>query len=643
MDVAENFTVCGITGLITNKYAADAGPVLTRMMDAIRHRGPDGDGQFIAQAERTGQTVGLGHLRLAIVDLATGDQPMASADGRYTLVFNGEIYNYIEIRNELNALGHRFRTTSDTEVLLTAYAHWGSACLGRFRGMFALAIWDKVEQQLFLARDPFGKKPLLYFHKGREFAFGSEFAALCSHPAFDAAIDPWAIAQYLIYKYVPGPTTLVAGVDQIPPGHFGIWRDGALSIERYYAPPLQKPEHECLAMSDDVVGQFSAELTDAVRLRLRSDVPLGAFLSGGLDSSAIVALMTRETGKAVKTFSIGFQDDEYSELWAARQVADAFQTDHHELCIAPEDFLDSIEAITWQRGAPLSEMADVPLYYLSKLAAQHVKVVLSGEGSDELLGGYPKHWGEVWASRYHSLAPSLLDPLLLDAPRALLPYGQRRLAVALRAARERTFIDRQAAWFGLMPRHDAARLAPQLAEYMAPFSWPDDAPDLSPLHRTLRFDKMVWLPSTLLERGDRMTMAASIEGRMPFMDTALAEFVAQLPDKAFLNGRIGKVILRQAMAHILPQDILTRPKSGFRVPIHKWLRGRMRDYLNDMLLGTDSKLAAYLDRAALTALIDDHQNQRQNREKELWSILSLEIFLRQLALHAQPARVDAMV
>jgi asparagine synthase (glutamine-hydrolysing) len=601
------------------------------MMAAIRHRGPDGDGQFFATTKSSGQTVGLGHLRLAIVDLATGDQPMHTPDGRYSIVFNGEIYNYVEIRAILVAQGYVFQTQSDTEVLLAAYVTWGAECLSRFRGMFAFAIWDAVEEILFLARDPFGKKPLLYFQAGAELAFGSEFAALAAHPAFDAAINPAAIAQYLIYKYVPGSGTLVESVQQLPPGHYAVWRQGQLSTHCYYAPPRQMEVGKRLPMSGDTVSTFTAKLTDAVRIRLRSDVPLGAFLSGGIDSSAIVALMARETGQAVKTFSIGFHEEEYSELWAARMIAKEFKTDHHELKISPEDFLNSIEAITWLRGAPLSEMADVPLYYLSKMASEHVKVVLSGEGSDELLGGYPKHWGELLAQRYHAVAPAFLDPILIDLPRKLLPYGQRRLAVALRAARERHFLDRQAAWFGLMSRQEAAKVAPTLFTGETPFAWPDDpGPSVGALHRALMFDKMVWLPGTLLERGDRMTMAASIEGRMPFMDTELAEFVTRLPDQAFLNGRTGKSILRTAMQGVLPAEILTRPKVGFRVPIHEWLRGRLRDYLNEMLMGTDAQTAAYFDRKALSVLIEEHQSQRRNREKELWSILTLEIFLRQL-------------
>jgi asparagine synthase (glutamine-hydrolysing) len=623
--------VCGIAGLITTQDMAWNTAQLTNMMAAIRHRGPDGDGQFFATAA-AGQSVGLGHLRLAIVDLATGDQPMHSVDQRYSVVFNGEIYNYVEIRAELEAAGYRFRTQSDTEVLLTAYIAWQEECLKRFRGMFAFAIWDAAEDVLFLARDPFGKKPLLYFQNGPNLVFGSEFAALAAHPDFDATIKPDAVAQYLVYKYVPGSGTLLSNVQQLPPGHFATWQHGEFKTTRYYRPPLQEAESVRRPMTQDTVSAFTNILSDAVRIRMRSDVPLGAFLSGGIDSSAIVALMARESSQPVKTFSIGFHEEEYSELWAARLIAKEFKTDHHELKISPDDFLDKIEEITWLRGAPLSEMADVPLYYLAKLASEHVKVVLSGEGSDELLAGYPKHWGELWARRYQSLAPAALDPLLIDVPRKLLPYGQRRLSVAMRAARERDFLERQAAWFGLMPAHEAAGIAPGLFSQTQAFVWDDDpGTDFPPLHRALLFDKMVWLPGTLLERGDRMTMAASIEGRMPFMDTELAKFVTTLPDAAFLSGRTGKSILRTAMQGMLPAEILTRPKVGFRVPIHEWLRGRLRDYVNEMLLGPHSRILTYCDKTALANLIDEHQSQRRNREKELWSILTLEIFLRQLS------------
>lgn len=622
--------MCGIAGFTTSRGRAFATRVVDGMTRAIEHRGPDGRTSVLMD---TGpKTLALGHLRLAIIDLATGDQPFVSADGRHTLIYNGEIYNYVEIRAELQALGHRFRTTSDTEVLLIAYQVWGAACLPKFRGMFAFAIWDARDGTLFLGRDPFGKKPLLYFQDGDDLVFASEFAALACHPAFTGRIDENALAQYLIYKYVPGTDTLVGGVRQLPPGHHATWANGALTTTRYYAPPLPDADPGRRRQLDaETITDFRAQLDEAVRMRMRADVPLGAFLSGGIDSSAIVALMAQQSSQPVKTFSIGFHDETYSELWASRLVADRYKTDHHEMKIAPDDFLDKFSDLTWHRGAPLSEMADVPLYYLAQAAAKHVKVVMSGEGADELLAGYPKHWGNLYAQRYQSIVPPMFDSLLLGAPLAAMPYAQRRAAVLLRAAQSRSFLGRQAAWFGLMTEDDARKLCPSLFANYRPFVWDEDpGPQVGSLHRSLYFDKTVWLPGTLLERGDRMTMAASIEGRMPFMDTKLTAFVSTLSDAAFLKGRVGKQILRRAMVGDLPHAILNRPKVGFRVPVHDWLRGRLRDFTRDMLLGSDSQFGRYADRKRLEQLIDEHGRKVRNREKELWSILSLEVFLRRL-------------
>lgn len=621
--------MCGIAGLTCAAGEDRAGPILQAMTDAIAHRGPDGEGHHIAKS-RQGHAVALGHRRLSIIDLATGDQPIHLDEGRYSTVYNGEIYNYVELRAELEAEGHSFRTTSDTEVMLRAYAAWGTACFARFRGMFALAIWDDLEKRLVLARDPFGKKPLLTFRDGPDLVYASEFAALVRHPAFCAEIDEAALADYLIWKYVPGNGTLVKGVSEVPPGHFAIWADGDYREERYYTVPQHAPVAERRELNADTVAAFRAELEEAVRMRLRSDVPLGAFLSGGIDSSAIVALMAQMTDQPVKTFSIGFHETEFSELWAAKMIADRFGTEHHELKIAPEDFLGRIEDVGWQRGAPLSEMADVPLYFLSKLAGEHVKVVLSGEGSDELLGGYPKHRGEMLVSRAQGKMPRMFDGLAGFAARQL-PYKYRRMAILGRVMQERDFTARQGAWFGLMGEGAARALCPGLYDDYRAFKWTDDpGADAGPLLRSLRFDKTVWLPGTLLERGDRMTMAASIEGRMPFMDTKLCDFVASLPENALVNGKSGKHILRLAMKDDLPMDILQKPKAGFRVPVHEWLRGRLKDYAHDMLMGESAALATWTDRKELTRLWDEHQSKTMNREKELWSMLTLEIFLRQL-------------
>jgi asparagine synthase (glutamine-hydrolysing) len=620
--------MCGIVGFTGRSDEATA----RRMIAAVAHRGPDGSGLWTAPAG-TDRTLALGHTRLAIIDLSPealqpfhrAPGPAGGAGGR-AIVFNGEIYNYLELRAELAAAGYAFRTTSDTEVLLAAWDAWGPDCLSRLRGMYAFAIWDPRDATLNLARDPFGKKPLLYFRAGDDIVFASELEALAVHPAFDPAIDPAALGQYLLYKYVPGPATLVAGVRELPPGHLARWQAGRLTIARHYRPPAAATRR--LPWRPATVTAFRAELAEAVRLRLRSDVPLGAFLSGGLDSSAIVALMAEQSGQPVRTFSIGFREAAFSELWAARLVAERFQTEHHELEMTPADFLDNFEAVTRHRGAPLTEMADIPVYLLSRLAARHVKVVLSGEGSDELLAGYPKHWGDLAVARYQRVAPAALDSPVLGGAASLAGYGGRRLQVMLRAAQERDFVNRQAAWFGLMSRAEARRLCPGLP--VRDFVWAEDPGDADPLQRALMFDKTVWLPGTLLERGDRLTMAASIEGRMPFMDTALAAFVARLPPQAFLAGRTGKQVLRRAMAATLPAEVLRRPKSGFRVPVHEWLRGRLRGFLHDMLLAPSAELAPYCDRAVLGRLVAEHESGRRNREKELWSLLALEIFLRGL-------------
>jgi asparagine synthase (glutamine-hydrolysing) len=609
------------------------------MTDALQHRGPDGSGHYLAVAEASQKTIALGHRRLSIIDLATGDQPLHIDSGRYSIIFNGEIYNYVELRAELKALGQVFRTQSDTEVLLRAYSAWGHACLSRLRGMFAFAIWDRERQELVLARDPFGKKPLLYFRTDDDIVFASELRGLVVHPSFKCAISEEALARYFVWKYVPGSSTLIEDVEEVPPGHFALWRKDGFTVSRYYRapePPSQPADRKPLGA--ETVRTFRAKLAEAVRLRLRSDVPLGAFLSGGIDSSAIVALMASQTAAPVKTFSIGFAEEEYSELQAARLIAERFRTDHHEQIIVPENFLDRIEEVSWHRGAPLTEMADVPLYLLSRLAARHVKVVLSGEGSDELLAGYPKHWGELSVLGYQRRFPPVFD-IALSGIERMLPYRFRRLAILLRVARERDFVGRQAAWFGLMGRTEASRLCPGLFERYQPFVWSDDLDESSdPLSRSLRFDKTVWLPGTLLERGDRMTMAASIEGRMPFMDTELCEYVTSLAPPAFLDGRTGKQVLRLAMADLLPREIRERPKVGFRVPVHEWLRGRLKSFAGDRLLGPSSNVAAYCDRRYLHKLWTEHQRKVRNREKELWSILALEIFLGQLKQASAAAR-----
>lgn len=622
--------MCGIAGFVVPSATIDSGSVLRAMAHAIAHRGPDDEGFLEADTRDGAHRIGLAHRRLSIIDLSTGHQPLDNETGSVQIVFNGEIYNFEDLRTELIAAGHSFRTRSDTETIVHAYEQWGTDCVERFRGMFAFAIWDADRQRLFLARDRFGKKPLyLAEHRGA-LAFGSEIKALLAFPGRRVEVDRDAIVDYLAYRYVPGPATLFRGIRKLMPGSIAVWEGGRLSERRYYLPPDREALPAGAASPGDVVGRFIDTLDEAVRIRMISDVPFGAFLSGGIDSSAVVALMSRHSGQPVKTFSVGFSESQYSELGYAKAIADQFGTDHHELTVSQDQLMEHLPALVRFRDAPVAEPSDIPIYLLSREAQRSVKMVLTGEGSDEFLGGYPKHVFERFAEPYHRV-PSLLRQRLIEPLVGALPYRYRRgkTAVATLALEDRN--ERMVRWFGaLSPRQVETLLADRRSGFRpltgAQF---DVAPGNSALRSTLYFDQTSWLPDNLLERGDRMTMAASIEARMPFMDHELAAFVAQLPDEWRIRGRTTKRILREAMTRLLPPHILERPKVGFRVPVNEWFRGPMRNYLRDHLTGPDSRTSGYYRSDALARIMTEHFDGRQNHEKLLWALLSLEIWHRE--------------
>jgi asparagine synthase (glutamine-hydrolysing) len=599
---------------------------LVELTDMLRHRGPDSSGYWIDTTHEGNWQVALGHRRLAIIDLSPGGaQPMADENGR-RIIFNGEIYNYVELRGELEQHQAHFSTSSDTEVLFKGLEVLGADILPKLRGMFAFAAWNPAERELILARDPFGKKPLYLAELADGgLVFASELQAISAFPGLDRGFDWDSLPEYLVYRYVPGPNTFFRSIKKLPPGHFAVWRDGSLKIQRYYTPPFAHARPEPIEM-EEAVERFSATLQESIRLRLRSDAPFGAFLSGGIDSAAVVGLMTRELGRPVQTFSAGFQESEHSELPYARLVAQHFGSEHTEIVVPPSAVFDHLSEAVWHRGAPVSEPADIPILLLSRQASQSVKMVLTGEGSDELLGGYPKHKFEPWVARYQSLMPSVLRAGTLALSNAL-PYGARRMAIALRAFSVRDPEDRMAVWFGNMSPHEADRLAARSRPRRAvdPFSFSGSG---SALKRTLLFDQTSWLPDNLLERGDRMMMAAGIEGRMPFMDTALAETVSAFPDRILLGAKGGKAVLRQSVNHLLPEAILKRRKVGFRVPVELWFRTSLRDYLHEHLLGADSHVSVMCDRTRLGQIFDEHVSGRRNHEKLLWALLNLELFTR---------------
>ena len=621
--------MCGIAGGIVNAKSLMTGASLERMLQAIEHRGPDGHGTREFPGPQ-GWRVYLGHRRLAIIDPDGARQPMCDDTVGLALTFNGEIYNFRTLRAELEAMGHRFARDSDTEVLLRAYQQWGDKCVERLRGMFAFAIWDARNQRLFMARDRFGEKPLFLLEDEDGLYFASEIKSLLQLPRAKPEVNLSAVWDYLAYRYVPGPRTLFRGIRKLAPGTCATWQAGKLTERRYWIAPDRAPQQHS-DLNGHTVEAFLGQLDEAVKLQMVSDVPFGAFLSGGLDSSTIVALMTRHNSK-VKTFSVGFTEGAYSELGYASVVARHFNTDHHELEVDSKDLIDHLPKLVGYRDAPVTEPSDIPIYMLAKEASKSVKMVLTGEGSDEILGGYPKHVFERFAASYQ-LMPGFIRHGLIQPLTQSLPYGFRRAKTAITNLNIEDWPERYARWFGACSHRERE----ELTVLRVNGDGRDDAPpfDTDPANSTLRrilySDQTSWLPDNLLERGDRMTMAASIESRVPFLDHELAGFVSKLPDSYRVKGLKTKWVLREAGKSLIPEQILNRPKVGFRVPVNRWFQGPMKDYLRDHLQGADSKTRGYYDPQVLDRVVGDHVEGRQNHEKLLWALLNLEIWHRQYA------------
>ena len=619
--------MCGIFGWLLPSDRQPGRDVLKSLTNRLAHRGPDGFGCWTGNTENNSYQIAFGHRRLSIIDIEGGAQPMASDDGKIVLVFNGEVYNYVELRDELKGAGHVFRTASDTEVVIQAYRAWGLDALPRLRGMFAFSLWDCRSQRLLLARDAFGKKPLFYSQHGGGIIFSSEIEPLMRFPKIDDSLDPGAIGHYLLNRFVPGPSTFFRGVKKLPGGCFALWDGKALRTERYFTPPIASTRPDVRKLAD-AVRLFKDVFDDSVRLRMRSDAPFGAYLSGGIDSSSVVSTMVKYSSTPVRTFAVGFDEEKYSELGFARLVARQMGTNHNEVVVDSENFREGWSEAIVRRGAPVSETSDIPIFILSKFASRTVKMVLTGEGGDELLGGYPKHRAERAIGLYQSMMPQSFHDLVVAPVVRSLPFSMRRAKIFFAAAGERDFTNRMRYWFGGMSIRDRDLMLGQSLSSEPPDQFPFSMDAGSNGRKTMFFDQTSWLPDDLLERGDRMMMAGSVEGRMPFMDTELAGLVARLPDKFLLRGKGGKLILRLAMKGILSDTILHRKKIGFQPPISGWLRGPYQAFVRDKLTGTSALTAQFFDRKVVAQLVDGHMAARQDHYKILWSLMNLELFLR---------------
>jgi asparagine synthase (glutamine-hydrolysing) len=631
--------MCGIAGVVNCKGCEADRSVLERLCARLAHRGPDDEGFYVHHA------AALGQRRLSIIDLTSGRQPMSNEDGSVWVTFNGEIYNFQELRKGLEANGHRFATHSDTETILHTYEQYGPDCVRHFRGMFAFAVWDERRQILFLARDRVGKKPLFYARTPNQFVFASELQALVLHPDISREPDPAAIDDYLTYGYIPAPRTVYRSVHKLPPAHFLTFRldEGTgirdFRVERYwqleYGPKQSLSEEEAISGLLEVLGE-------AVRLRLIADVPLGALLSGGIDSSLVVALMSQLSSRPVQTFSIGFEEQHFNELPYARAVAGRYGTDHHELVVRAQA-LEVLPTLVRHYGEPYADSSAVPSYYVAQLTRRHVKVALNGDGGDESFGGYERYLGSAVADRLHSL-PGLVRKGMTGLATLLIPNSlsrrsrlrqARRLLEASALPTARRYL-RWLTYF--TPTQKQGLYTPELSTLLAghdPEAWFLGEFDAArkacsqPLDTLLAVDVRTYLPYDLLVKMDIASMACSLEARSPFLDHKVMEFAARLPSRCKVRGTTLKYLLKKAAADLLPAENLHRRKMGFGVPVGAWMRGELRPMLEDLLLGPGARTRAYFQPAAVRRLVGQHTEGRQDYSFQLWALLCLELWHRE--------------
>jgi asparagine synthase (glutamine-hydrolysing) len=613
--------MCGIIGIVARPGAALPPESVARAMNtAITHRGPDDEGYF-----RDAQAV-IGMRRLSIIDLAGGHQPVHNEDETVQCVFNGEIYNYKTLRRELEALGHRFYTQSDTEVIVHGYEAWGDGLFARLDGMFGIALWDTKQRVLLLARDRFGEKPLFWCDSGDWLVFASELKSLLHVPGLRREIDPAAVRAYVTFGYVPTPGSIYRGVNKLPPGSFLRFADGRADVRRYYTTAI---EPKSTLDERDAEEELAQRLSAAVQSRLVSDVPFGAFLSGGLDSSVVVALMARHLSQPVRTFSIGFKEPKYNELSDAKRVADHVGTEHHELVVEP-DAVELLQSLVWYLDEPFADSSAVPTYLVAKLARQHVKMVLTGDGGDEAFGGYERYLKFLDLERVRGLEP--IGSGAAELAGRFLPgangYRLRRIAERLRQRFPDSYLsgvavtraDVSEALLG-----DAVR-APGADHYGSLTAVARAAGSLDALDRCVAIDLASYLPDDVLVKLDRMAMANSLEGRSPLLSHDVVDFAVKLPRDQRVQGRRGKHLLRRVAARYLPRDVLEKPKKGFGIPLGQWFRGPLKPLAADIIGSRAFRERGLLRPDAAERYLRGHLAGEADYGEILWLTLSLELW-----------------
>jgi asparagine synthase (glutamine-hydrolysing) len=625
--------MCGIAGFISKDKNApenERAHLLDKMCRSITHRGPDEQGTIVKSA------AALGMRRLSIIDLASGQQPIFDCSGDLAIVFNGEIYNYRELKKDLQSRGHRFKTNSDTETIVHAFEEYGADCVKYLRGMFAFAIYDFRNESLFIARDRVGKKPLFYaLTPNGNFVFGSELKVLLEHGEISKNIDYSALDAYLTFGYVPEEFCIFKSVEKLAPGSFLIYKNGEITTRKYW-------DFDYSGVSEakseaEYVEELREKLKEAVRVRLVSEVPLGAFLSGGVDSSAIVAMMSQILEKPVKTFSIGFNEDSFNELKFARIAAKHFETEHHEFIVTP-DLVETADELVWHFDEPFADSSALPTFMVAKMARDFVTVVLSGDGGDELFAGYTRYVTDKKRSGLEKLPLGLRQNLLRPLS-AALPHGAKGKNFLYNASLDSVdrYID-SISYFGELKKNalydknfrrnlngdfgQAAKIYQEIA---------GTPKSENPVDRLLYLDSKTYLPSDILTKVDRMTMAASLEARVPLLDHELIEFVQKIPAHLKLKDLETKYIFKKALEGVVPREILYREKQGFGVPVGEWINSHLKERINETLLEKRTRERGFFDEKYVAVLLDEHRKNRRDHSHALWILWMLELWHRKFA------------